>query len=236
MQTEKILRYHFKIFEMFSVWEPEMVSMLYRIWPIICLISVGLLLPLTLFMAIIYTEDKETALKIQVNIKCVLTAYNRAKFNKLLAILREMDEYVDSTEESLMGNIFRTCRKIHLAFSRFYYIAYLVNLLEFISSRIGLFWPSTRSWPWEWAQSPKVFFGVIIFQITTNAINCILAALTDSVPSILCLILDGHLAILGQKLGRLGHDKKQSNLLKDVKELIKCVERIEYQEKRNTYS
>lgn len=215
MQTEKILRYHFKIFEMFGVSEPENVSILYRIWQIICLISVGLLFPLTLFMAIIYAEDREAALKIpllmctliSVNIKCVLIAYNRAKFDKLLAILREMDDYVDSTEESLMGNNFRTCRRIHLTFSGFYYIAYLVGLLEFLSSGVGLFWPSTKSWPWEWAQSPQAFFSVKIFQITTNAINCILAALTDSIPSILCLILDGHLAILGQKLRRLHHDK-----------------------------
>lgn len=83
---------------MFGVWEPD--SILYRMWQIICLISVGLLFPLTLFMAIIYAEDKEAALKIpllmctqiSVNIKCVLIAYNTAKFNKLLAILREMDD------------------------------------------------------------------------------------------------------------------------------------------------
>lgn len=237
MLSEKVLRFHFLIFKTFGIWKPEKGSNFYYLWQIISLIVVGIGLPLTLLMAIIFAEDKETALKIpvlmctilSVTVKCVLIVINRAKFNKLMATLRKMDDCVDIAEEVIMENVFQKIHRMHITFSACYYGTYAIILVEFISKGgTSLFWQSTQTWPWQWAHWPTVYYAVLLLQMITNGINCLVAALTDTIPSILCVILDGHLSVLEFKLRRLRTNEKLSNPTEDVKELIKCVEYHEH--------
>lgn len=229
----KILKSHFGIFEFFGVWEPPAPSALYRLWQWISLIVTGIGLPFTFLMSIIYADDPEAMLKIpvlmctilSVTIKCVLIVSKRTKIDDLLDTMSKMDRYVEASTEKLMENAFKKIRRLHMAFKVSYYGAYTMVLAEFISKGgTNLFWQSTMQWPWQWAHSPSIYFTILALQVATNAINCVLAVLTDTLASILCILLDGHLSVLEFKLRRLGYNDESSGTSQDVKELINCIE------------
>lgn len=229
MFSSTILKFHFSVF---GVWESKGASSIYHVWQIVCLIVIGIGLPLSLFMSFIYIENREDAMKIpvlmctmfSVSIKCVLIVVKKSKLNELLDILHEMDSCVDSETETIMQNAFRKCRHIHIAFTLCYYGAYIMVMMEFISNDgTNSFWQSTILWPWQWAHTPSLYHTILLLQMITNAINCMVAVLTDTFTSILCILLSGHLLVLERALQCLRMNETSTSPSNDVEELIKCI-------------
>lgn len=233
MLSVQMLESHFAIFKAFGVWQPNNPSHLYRLWQMISLLVTGIGLPLSFLMSIIFAEDPEAITKIpllmctilSITIKCVLIVVKRDQINSLLDTLHEMDRYVDVPMEKLMEKAFRKIGRLHMAFKISYYGAYGMVFLEFVvRGGTNLFWQSTLLWPWQWAHSPSVYYPILVLQVSTNAINCVLAVLTDTLASILCNLLDGHLSVLGVRLQNLRKNDESSDASEDHRELIKCIE------------
>lgn len=232
MYSRKILRLHFFVLRVFGVWESKSASSIYHVWQIICLIVIGIGLPLSLVMSFIYTQNHEYAMKIpallctliSINIKCVLIVVKKTKLNELLDILHEMDSHIDSETETLMQNAFKQCRRLHVGFTLCYFSAFMMLTMGFIENgATNSFWQSTSMWPWQWSHTPSFYYTILLLQILTNIINCLLGVFTDTFSSILCILLSGHLLILKRALRCLRANEPCLSPSNDVTELIKCI-------------
>lgn len=140
MLSEDICKVNFFIFKLFGIWEPVNSNWLYAGWQIICLIFIGIGLPLSFFMSFIYTESSEDAMKIpvllctiiSVSIKCILFFSKRFRLRELLKVLRKMDDYADTISEELMIEVH--IRKV--SFGEILCITYILYL-EVLTKMIG---------------------------------------------------------------------------------------------------
>lgn len=123
-----------------------------------------------------------------------------------------------------LQNVKKRARLMNLAFTICYSGAYMMVMIEFIVNGFtNSFWQSTTLWPWKWAHTPVVYYLILLLQILTNAVNAVVAAMTDTFLPILSIILGGHLSVLGVELQHLRPNENGSSPLEDVNKLIKCI-------------
>lgn len=95
---------------------------------------------------------------------------------------------------------------------------------EFIVNGVtNSFWQSKTLWQWQWAHTPSIYYTILLLQMITNAINCMVAILTDTFSSIVCILFSGHLLVLERALQCLRVNEPYTSPSNDVKELIKCI-------------
>lgn len=221
MGSEKNLTFHFFMLSVFGVLHPENASIVYKIWSVISFIFIGLSLPVLQLMSMIYSTSGSDAIKVPVLmftalstcLKCILIYRNHDKFKQLQLVMHEMDTFLDINSEAAVIDLQKRCRAVRLIFKSMYWGSYLSLLVELGIFGTNTFWQSTTLWPYEWSHNYYVYSSLLVLQMFSNAVNCTMAAVTDSFGSILSIILSGHLQVLGSRLSKMD----------SIRDLLKCV-------------
>lgn len=212
MDSKKVLTYHLTLFELFGIL-PKTNSIFYTFYGFFLLITVGIGLSASQMISIIFADSANETIKLllllcttlTIAIKCVYIYANRLKLINLSEILTKMDKRIKTTDDhNLLNAQLSAFQNIHILFIFMYYGSWVSLLLQVIfMPKEERFWKSTTSWPYEFAENVMIYRSVLLFQMSTNFFNCLIAEPVDTFGVGLNIILGGHLDVLGCHLRAL---------------------------------
>lgn len=217
MNSKVNIKYHLFFFKTLGLWPNlENGSVFYKIWSFMFCTFLYFGLPASHLVCVLFVGSVElivdnlvlTSTVIMASIKAFNVLAQKRKFDQLLETLQKMDcEIIDPVSEEKLKKITKESHLIYFVFILIFSGAYINCLTQALASppeqRI---WSSTYLIPSDFLHRPKIYIGVLVYQIIANWFLCTLSVSLDTYGAILLHTLAGHVDALGYRLHKLGND------------------------------
>lgn len=206
MDSLTVITIQSKVFKYLGLMPSGPSKPLYNLWTLIVFLFAGVGLVMIQCMSFLFTHSLNDFVEQLVlfcststgTMKYIVFLLNRKSLTKVFQIINEADKNVQTDQDiAIMNKVYRRCHQI----TRIYFFCYLGTLfwiyseLPFISKE-NRTWKSTTRLPYEFAHDSKIYYGVLIFQMIGNSMNCILACCIDTYGFLLSFVLSGHIDVL----------------------------------------
>lgn len=230
MNSLTVITIQSKVFKYLGLMQSAPPKPSYNLWTLIVFLFAGIGLVMTQGMSFLFTRSLNDFVEQLVlfcttstgAVKYVVFLMNRKRLMKVFQIIEEADKNLKSDQDiARMKGVYRRCRFVTFI----YLVVYLGALVSIYSelpfmAKENLTWKSTTRLPYEFAHDPKIYYGVLIFQMIGNSMNCILSCCIDTYGFLLSFVLSGHIAVLCSHFENL--DSKSGKL-----RLINCLKYYE---------
>lgn len=206
MDSLTVITIQCKVFKYLGLMPSGPPKPLYNLWTLIVFLFAGVGLVMIQGMSFLFTRSLNDFVEQLVlfcttstgAVKYVVFFLNRKHLMKVFQIIQEADKNVKTDHDiALMKGVYRRCYQITLI----YLVVYLGALFSIYSelpliAKENLTWKSTTRLPYEFAHDPRIYYGVLIFQMIGNSMNCILSCCIDTYGFLLCFVLSVHIEVL----------------------------------------
>lgn len=220
MDSLTVIRIQSEVFKYLGLMPSGPPKPIYNLWTLIVFLFAGVGLVITQGMSFLFTRSLNDFVEQLVlfcttatgAVKYMVFFLNRKRLMKVFQIINEADKNVRTDQDiAMMKGVYKRCHQITFI----YLVVYLGALFSIFSelpfiAKENLTWKSTTRLPYEFAHDPKVYYGILIFQMIGNSMNCILSCCIDTYGFLLSFVLSGHIEVLRShfenfdvKLGKL---------------------------------
>lgn len=206
MDSLTVITIQSKVFKYLGLMPSGTPKSLYNMWTLIVFLFAGIGLVMIQGMSFFFTRSLNDFVEQLVlfcttstgAVKYIVFLMNRKHLMKVFRIIKEADKNLKTDQDiAMMKGVYRRCYQITFI----YLVVYLGALFSIYSelpfiAKENLTWKSTTRLPYAFAHDPKIYYGVLIFQMIGNSMNCILSCCIDTYGFLLSFVLSGHIANL----------------------------------------
>lgn len=219
MDSSSVIKYQLRAFRTLGLLPSSVSNIWYKMWGWIIFGVAGLGLLSCQALSILYVQSINDLVKelllfgttCAAAMKIALFELRSRNMNNILEILQEMDQKADNHSDiSTMNKVYKNCRRISAINACLYLGSLVILFVELFMEREERTWKSTALVPKDFAQQPNIYYSVLVFQIISNSLCCVICLAIDTNSLLIINFLCGHIAVLATRIKSLGTEKGRS--------------------------